>query len=200
MYKIDDLRYDYGALEPVIDRDTMVLHHDKHHMAYLNKMNALLEKYNYSKDYDLIELVNHIDFIDVVDREAFLFNYGGVVNHNLFFKIMGPSNHEPFGLVLDAINAKYGSFTAFKEAFIGLANTMMGSGWVMLVMKDNELDLIKLKNQDNPYILGYKPLIAIDLWEHAYYLKYRNVRPDYINAFFDVVDFAMVNALYEEER
>jgi len=199
MYKLEELNYSYEALEPVIDAKTVEIHHTKHHANYLNKMNAILEKNHVSDEYPLTELVNHLDLIDEADHNAFLFNFGGVVNHNLYFSILGTNGLSNPGAGLEEdINKTFGSYEAFKDLFAAKANGFMGSGWVMLVYKDNDLSIITLKNQDNPYSLGYTPLIALDLWEHAYYLKYQNLRTDYIAAFFSILDFDVIEKLYEE--
>jgi superoxide dismutase, Fe-Mn family len=200
MYKLIELDYSYDALEPYIDAKTVEIHYSKHHQNYLNKTNSILEANNYNMEYELVDLFNHLEVIKESDKEAFLFNAGGVVNHNLYWTILSnKKNILLVGSLKDAIEKEYGSYELFKEKFIALANTVMGSGWVYLVVtKDNKLDIIKLKNQETPYTLGVTPIMALDLWEHSYYLKYQNLRADYINNFFNVIDFEIVNKLYEE--
>jgi superoxide dismutase, Fe-Mn family len=200
MYKMIELNYNYGDLEPYIDAKTVEIHYSKHHQNYLNKTNALLESNGYTGNLDITELYNNLNLIKESDHEAFLFNLGGVVNHNLYWTILSPNkNVSPVGKVASAIDLEFGSYDLLKEKMIAMANSVMGSGWVFLVVnKDNKLELVKTKNQDSPYMMGLKPIIALDLWEHSYYLSYQNLRPDYINNFFNLIDFEVVNKLYEE--
>jgi superoxide dismutase, Fe-Mn family len=200
MYKLIDLNYSYDALEPYIDSKTLEIHYSKHHQNYLNKTNSILESNDFDFSKDLEEIVVNLPFLKEEDKTAFLFNVGGVLNHNLYWAIMSPNkNILPVGKIKDAIEQEFGSFDNFKEKFIGLSNTVMGSGWVFLVVnKENKLEIIKMSNQETPYTLGYTPIIGLDLWEHSYYLKYQNLRPDYINNFFNVIDFEIVNSLYEK--
>ena len=197
-----ELNYNYGDLEPYIDAKTVEIHYSKHHQNYLNKTNAMLESYNFHFDITVDELAPNHSFIKDEDKVAFLFNLGGVVNHNLYWSIMSSNkNLLPVGSLKDKIDMDFGSFELFKEKFVSLANTVMGSGWVFLVLnKEKNLDIIKTSNQDSPYFEGYIPLIALDLWEHSYYLKYQNLRPDYINNFFNVIDFEIVNNIYEKNK
>lgn len=200
MYKLVSLNYSYDGLEPYIDAKTLEIHYSKHHQGYLNKTNAMLEKYNFNFDVALEEVVKDLSFIKEEDKAAFLFNAGGVLNHNLYWSIMSlKGNNLPVGKIKDAIDKNFGSFEIFKEKFVALANSVMGSGWVYLVLnKEGDLEVIKTANQESPHHLGFTPLIAIDLWEHSYYLKYQNLRPDYINNFFNVLDFEVVNNIYEK--
>jgi superoxide dismutase, Fe-Mn family len=200
MYKLINLNYSYDALEPYIDSKTLEIHYSKHHQNYLNKTNSILESNDFDFSKDLEEIVVNLPFLKEEDKTAFLFNVGGVLNHNLYWAIMSPNkNILPVGKIKDAIEQEFGSFDNFKEKFIGLSNTVMGSGWVFLVVnKENKLEIIKMSNQETPYTLGYTPIIGLDLWEHSYYLKYQNLRPDYINNFFNVIDFEIVNSLYEK--
>ena len=199
MYKLNSLNYGFDELEPFIDKKTVEIHYGKHHTNYLNKLNDILTKNNYSGTYELEELASHLEVVAEADQEAFLFNLGGVLNHNLYWEIMSPNkNIIPTGKFADAVNAKYGDFESLKAALIAKCNSMMGSGWVFLVLKDKELEIVQLSNQDTPYKYGMIPLIGIDLWEHAYYLKYQNLRADYIINFFNVVDFEKVNQIYEK--
>ena len=200
MYKMIELNYNYGDLEPYIDARTVEIHYGKHHQNYLNKTNAMLESNGYTGNFELTELYNNLGVIKESEREVFLFNLGGVVNHNLYWAILSPKkNILPVGKIKAAIELEFGSYELLKEKMIAMANSVMGSGWVFLaVNKENKLELVKTKNQDSPYSLGLKPVIALDLWEHSYYLNYQNLRPDYINNFFNLIDFEVVNKLYEE--
>ena len=200
MYKMIELNYNYGDLEPYIDAKTVEIHYGKHHQNYLNKTNAILESNGYTGNLDITELYNNLNVIKESEREVFLFNLGGVVNHNLYWTILsGKKNILPVGKIKNAIEAEFGSYDLLKEKMIAMATSVMGSGWVFLIVnKDSKLELVKTKNQDSPYSLGLKPIIALDLWEHSYYLNYQNLRPDYINNFFNLIDFEVVNKLYEE--
>ena len=176
MYKQIDLTYNYDDLVPTLSGKTIFVHYEKHYLGYLNKTNALLKEINYDKNISLEELVINIDTIPSSRKK----NY-------------------PIGKIKTAINEKYGDFDNFKKEFINKANKMIGSGYTYLVIKDNnELDIINMSNQDSPLSYGFKPIMTIDLWEHAYYLDYQNRRSDYINNFFDIVDFGVINNLYEE--
>lgn len=200
MYELEKINYAFDALEPVIDEETVTIHHTKHHQNYLNKLNDILSKNNISTSIPLEELVLEVDSIKEEDKVAFLFNIGGVINHDLYFKIMSPKkNTEVKGSLKDAIDVSFGSFESFKDEFTKKASTLMGSGWVFLVVNEMKgLEIVSTSNQESPISLGYKPIMTIDVWEHAYYLKYKNLRPNYVENFFQVVDFDVVNELYEE--
>lgn len=202
MYKLDNLNYTFEALEPYIDAKTVEIHYGKHHQNYLNKTNTLLEANSYDMRYPLEEVLTHLELFKESDHEALLFNIGGVLNHNLYFKTLSPNkNTIPSGKLTLAINEEFGSFDAFKEKVTAMANSFMGSGWIFLVINSNKkLELIKAKNQETPYANKLIPIMALDLWEHAYYLKYQNLRTDYINNFFNIIDFKIVNAIYEENN
>lgn len=199
-YKVTELKYEYNALEPYIDERTVDLHYNKHTKGYLNNLIKLLDDAGFDYRYTLTELVSNIDEFPLELRARILFNAGGVLNHNLYWNNMSPNrNIEPVGLLAEQINAQYGSFETFKDEFIASANTIMGSGWTFLVIKDNgQLGIINTSNQETPYLYGYTPILGLDVWEHSYYLKYQNLRPEYINNFFEIVDFEYVNNLYEQ--
>lgn len=200
MYTLEPLTFSSNSLEPYLDAKTVEIHYGKHHANYLSKTNALLEANHYQAEYSLSELVNHLDLFPSEVRETLLFNIGGVLNHNLYWKTISPNQKNvPVDQIKMAIDLKYGSFDLFKEEFMKHANSMMGSGWVFLVINSNhELEIIKTKNQETPYTNHLIPIMALDLWEHAYYLKYQNLRTDYINNFFNIIDFDNINKLYEE--
>lgn len=200
MYKQIDLTYNYDDLMPYLSGKTIFAHYEKHYLGYLNKTNNLLKQINYNKNISLEELIINIEDIPLDYRDDILYNASATLNHELYFNNMSPrGKNYPVMKIKDAINEKYGSFDSFKKEFISKANKLIGSGYTFLVIKDNnELDIINMSNQDNPLSYGFKPIMTIDLWEHAYYLDYQNRRSDYINNFFEIVDFDVVNKLYEE--
>lgn len=200
MYKKMTLSYEYNSLEPYIDTRTMGIHYENHYLGYLNRLNKFLNQTNYDYKYSLEELVDQIDKFDVNIRDNILFNLGGVLNHNLYFNSISPDkNNLPVGKLKQAIEKKYGTFENFKEEFKKKANLLVGSGYTFLVIKsDNEIDIINTSNQDTPLSYGFTPIMALDLWEHAYYLRYQSDRQSYINNFFEIVDFNNINDLYEK--
>ena len=202
MYSPINLPYSINALEPYIDGETVMIHYGKHYMNYLNKLNELLSKYNFNFDVNKELIFSNINQFNEEDREDILHNLGGVVNHELYFLNMSPNGRNiPFGSIKTAIDNKYGNFDNFKEEFIKKANEIKGSGYVFLVVTPTgELDIITLSNQDSPYNYGLMPIMAMDVWEHAYYLKHRNEKNDYFNDFFNVVNFSYINNLYEDKK
>ena len=196
---LPELPYAYDALEPYIDAETMTLHHDKHHATYVANANAALEKHPELGD-DLEVILADVDKIPADIRQAVINNGGGALNHSLFWEFLSPEKQEPTADVLAAIEAAFGSFDNFKAEFTKAATTRFGSGWAWLVVnKEGKLEVTSTANQDTPLSEGKKPILALDVWEHAYYLKYRNVRPDYIKAFFDIINWAKVAELYQAE-
>lgn len=194
---LPELPYAYDALEPYIDAETMTLHHDKHHATYVANANAALEKHPELGD-DLKVILADVDKIPADIRQAVINNGGGALNHSLFWEFLSPEKQEPTADVLAAIEAAFGSFDNFKAEFTKAATTRFGSGWAWLVVnKEGKLEVTSTANQDNPISEGKKPILALDVWEHAYYLKYRNVRPDYIKAFFDIINWSKVAELYQ---
>lgn len=194
---LPELPYAYDALEPYIDAETMRLHHDKHHATYVANANAALEKHPELGD-DLEVILADLDKIPADIRQAVINNGGGALNHSLFWELLSPEKQEPTADVLAAIEEAFGSFEDFKTAFTQAATTRFGSGWAWLVVnKDGKLEVTSTANQDNPISEGKKPILGLDVWEHAYYLKYHNVRPDYIKAFFDIINWAKVAELYQ---
>jgi len=202
MYSPINLPYSVNALEPYIDGETVMTHYEKHYMNYLNKLNELLSKYNFNFDVDKEFIFSNINQFNEEDRDDILHNLGGVVNHELYFLNMFPNRRNvPIGSVREAINNKYENFDNFKKEFIDKANELKGSGYVFLVLTPTgELDIISLYNQDSPYNYGLMPIMAMDVWEHAYYLKHRNEKNKYFNDFFDVVNFSYINNLYEDKK
>ncbi|MCO7178105.1 superoxide dismutase SodA [Streptococcus gallolyticus] len=192
------LPYAYDALEPYIDTETMTIHHDKHHATYVANVNAALEKHPEIGE-DLEALLADVDSIPADIRQAVINNGGGHLNHALFWELLSPEKQEPTAQVLAAIEEDFGSFDEFKAAFTQAATTRFGSGWAWLVVNENgKLEVLSTANQDTPISQGKAPILALDVWEHAYYLKYRNVRPDYIKAFFDVINWEKVAEFYSK--
>ena len=191
-FSLPKLEYSYDALEPHIDARTMEIHHSKHHQGYTNKLNAAIDgSENESKD--ILEILEGLDMSNMALRN----NAGGYYNHKLFWEVMNPSHENVMsdGLT-SAINDAYGSFDNFKDAFSKAAATRFGSGWAWLCVKDGKLDVCSTPNQDNPLMpngCGGIPILGLDVWEHAYYLNYQNRRPDYINAFFEVINWGVVS-------
>ena len=198
IHTLPELPYPANALEPYIDEQTMIIHHDKHHAAYTDKLNSALEGTEF-QDFTVPELLAKLDDIPEKIRGAVRNNGGGYVNHNLFWNILSPDggNSPTQENLVSAITKAFGSVEAFKEKFSNTAATRFGSGWAWLVVtKDGELDLYSTANQDSPYSRGDTPICGLDVWEHAYYLKYQNRRPDYIKAFWNVVNWTKVAENY----
>lgn len=193
---LPDLPYAYDALEPYIDEETMHLHHDKHHNTYVNNVNAALAKHPEIGE-DLEQLLSDVATIPADIRQAVINNGGGHLNHALFWELMTPEKTEPSAALAADLEATFGSFEDFKAAFTTAATSRFGSGWAWLVVNnDGKLEVTSTANQDTPISEGKTPILGIDVWEHAYYVKYRNVRPDYIKAFFSVINWNKVNELY----
>ena len=197
MYKLPELPYLYQDLEPFIDTHTMGLHYHKHEQNYLDKLNTLLLKNNYNFRYSLEELIYHINEFPVNDREDILYNLGGVLNHNLYFKCMTPGGKKPTGQLDDYINKKYENYEKFFDEIKKKAMSLKDSGYTFLVLKNNgEVDIINMSNQDTPLLLGYIPLFTIDLWEHAYYINYENRKADYLDNFKTIADFTYASCIF----
>lgn len=196
IYTINRLEYDYDDLEPYIDTHTLGLHYNKHYKNYLNKLNDLLLKNSYDFRYSLEELNYHINEFNIEDRDDILFNLGGVINHNIFFKSISPYKEKPNKLLSILINNYYGSFDNFKEEFKKKALSSKGAGYTYLVLNNNKLDIVNLSNQDNPYSYNFIPLLCIDMWEHSYYINYNSYKDNYIDNFFEIADFSIANSLF----
>ncbi|KAA3631811.1 MAG: superoxide dismutase [Calditrichaeota bacterium] len=193
-YSLPELPYSYDALEPYIDAKTMEIHHSKHHNAYITKVNAALEGSDLaSKSGE--ELIADLKSVPENIRGAVRNNGGGYVNHSLFWQIM-KKDVEFKGEVADAIKSDLGGFDKFKADFSAAAAGQFGSGWAWLVVNNGKLEVTATPNQDSPLSVGKKPVLGLDVWEHAYYLHYQNRRPDYIEAFFNVINWEKVNELY----
>lgn len=190
------LPYAHDALEPYIDAQTMEIHHGKHHQGYVNNLNAALEGLGAVADIDVHELLGNLDQVPEDKRQAVINNGGGHANHSLFWSIMSPNGGEPGGEVTEAIKSVFGSLDAAKEEFATAAAKRFGSGWAWLVIGDNGLEIYSTANQDSPIMQGHTPILGIDVWEHAYYLNYQNRRPDYVEAWTNVINWSKVNELY----
>ena len=200
-FELPQLPYAYDALEPHIDAKTMEIHHSKHHNGYTTKLNGALEGSGMESD-TIESILENLD----MDNAALRNNGGGYYNHSLFWEVMGPNGGgTPLSTLAQAIDAAYGSFESFKSAFSNAAANQFGSGWAWLcVQKGGKVEVCSSANQDNPLMPGIgcggTPILGIDIWEHAYYLNYQNRRPDYIDAFFNVINWEKVRELYEQNK
>jgi Fe-Mn family superoxide dismutase len=195
-YSVPDLPYDYNALEPHIDEATMRVHHDKHHQAYVDNANKALDGTEWA-DKDVTEVLKNLDSLPADKQGPVRNNAGGHYNHSLFWQWMSPDGGgAPDGALADAINSTFGSFDDFKAKFKAAGIGQFGSGWSLLVHNGSGLEVVGYPNQNTPLSDGKTPLLGVDVWEHAYYLKYQNKRPDYIDAFWNVVNWAKVAELY----
>ena len=203
-HTLPQLPYDPAALEPYIDSQTMQIHHGKHHQAYVNNLNAALDKHPELHEKTLEELLRGINGIPEDIRTAVRNNAGGHHNHSLFWTIMAPAGKngggEPSGPLADAIKRTFGDFTKFKEQVTAAATGRFGSGWAWLAITNGKLEVFSTANQDSPLMDGKIPLLGLDVWEHAYYLKYQNRRPDYVAAWWNVVNWPEVGRRYEAAR
>ncbi len=200
-FELPPLPYAYDALEPYIDTQTMQLHHDKHHATYVNNLNAALQSHEFA-NLSVEEVVRRLNEVPENIRTAVRNNGGGHLNHTMFWEIMTPGgSKEPTGELAAAINAKFGSFDAFKQAFNDAGAKRFGSGWAWLILdKSGNLAITSTANQDNPVTDGAFPVLGNDVWEHAYYLKYQNRRPEYLNAWWNVVNWDEVAKRYARAR
>jgi superoxide dismutase, Fe-Mn family len=199
-YEVPPLPYDYSALEPHIDEQTMRVHHDKHHQAYVDNANKALEGTEWA-DRSVDSILADLEIIPEDKRAAVRNNVGGHANHSLFWEIMGPNGGgEPSGSLGDAINSTFGSFADLKAAVNDAGVKRFGSGWTWLVHDGTALNVVSTPNQDSPISNGQTPLLGIDVWEHAYYLKYQNRRPDYLEAWWNVVNWDAVQKRFESAR
>jgi len=200
-YSLPDLPYAYDALEPHIDARTMEIHHSKHHNTYITNLNAALEGHDELASKSIDDLVSDLDAVPEAAKTAVRNNGGGHANHSLFWENLSPDGGQPSADLAAAIESDLGGIDAFKEAFAKAATTRFGSGWAWLVVKDGKLAVTSTPNQDTPLMDGSgTPILGLDVWEHAYYLNYQNRRPDYIVAFFDVINWHAVSDRYAAAR
>lgn len=200
-YTLPDLPYAYDALEPTIDEETMHLHHDKHHAGYVTKTNKALENHPELAELSIEDLMKKLDSVPEDIKTAVRNNGGGHANHSLFWEILSPNGGgEPTGELADAIKETFGDFESFKEKFAAAATGRFGSGWAWLVVTDGKLEVMNTLNQDSPYSEGKTPILGLDVWEHAYYLNYQNKRPDYVKAFWNVVNWEEVSKRYKNAK
>jgi len=201
-HTLPDLPYAHDALEPHIDAQTMEIHHGKHHAAYVAKLNAAIEGNAELEGKSICELVSDLDAVPENIRGAVRNNGGGHANHTFFWKVLGPNGGEPEGDLLAAINEAFGSVDAMKEKVEAAGATRFGSGWAWLIVNnDGKLEVTSSPNQDSPCMDGSgKPIFGVDVWEHAYYLRYQNKRPDYLKAIWNVVNWAQVAENYANAK
>ncbi|MEJ9229002.1 superoxide dismutase SodA [Peribacillus butanolivorans] len=200
-FELPQLPYAYDALEPHIDKETMNIHHTKHHNTYVTNLNNALEGNQELLSKSVEEIVANLDAVPEAVRTAVRNNGGGHANHSLFWEILSPNGGgQPTGELADAITSKFGSFDSFKEEFAKAATTRFGSGWAWLAVNNSELEVTSTPNQDNPLSEGKTPLLGLDVWEHAYYLNYQNRRPEYINSFWNVVNWDEVAKRYSAAK
>ncbi|GGM31440.1 superoxide dismutase [Mn] [Paraliobacillus quinghaiensis] len=200
-FELPELPYAYDALEPHIDKETMNIHHTKHHNTYVTKLNAALEGHADLQNKSLEELLSDLDSLPESVRTAVRNNGGGHANHSLFWTLLSPNGGgEPTGELASAIKDSFGSLDDFKEKFKAAATGRFGSGWAWLIVDNGNLVITSTPNQDTPVMEGKKPILGLDVWEHAYYLKYQNKRPDYVAAFWNVVNWDEVAKLYQAAK
>jgi superoxide dismutase, Fe-Mn family len=200
-FELPQLPYAYDALEPHIDKETMEIHHSKHHNTYVTNLNNALAGNEDLLSKSVEEVIANLDAVPEGARMAVRNNGGGHANHTLFWQILSPNGGgAPTGELADAINNKFGSFESFKEEFAKAATTRFGSGWAWLAVNNGELELTSTPNQDSPVMEGKTPILGLDVWEHAYYLKFQNRRPDYISTFWNVVNWEEVSNRYQNAK
>ena len=200
-FELPPLPYDYAALDPYIDEQTMRIHHDKHHGTYVTNLNAALENQPNLQGKSIEELLRDINRVPENIRTAVRNNGGGHANHSMFWEIMAPNaGGQPSGALAEAINSSFGGLDAFKEQFTKAATTRFGSGWAWLLADGGRLEITSTANQDSPLMEGRVPILGLDVWEHAYYLKYQNRRPEYINAWWNVVNWNAVAERFNRAR
>ncbi len=198
-FELPKLPYAYDALEPHIDKETMEIHHTKHHNTYVTKLNDAVKGTDLESK-SIEDIVKNLNSVPDDIRTAVQNNGGGHYNHSLFWELLTPNASEPSGEVVDTISSTFGSLDKFKEEFAAAAAGRFGSGWAWLVVDNGELAIVSTPNQDNPISEGKLPILGLDVWEHAYYLNYQNRRPDYINAFWNVLNWDKVNELYQAAK
>jgi superoxide dismutase, Fe-Mn family len=201
VFTLPPLKYAYKALEPHIDAKTMKFHHDKHHAAYVKNLNAAVNKYPQLKNKTVEQLLTNLDKLPKDIQTTVRNNGGGHLNHMMYWQIMGPkAGGAPTGAIATAIQTEFGSFDTFKTQFVEMGTKIFGSGWVWLVNDKKKLKIITTPNQDSPILQGLYPILGNDVWEHAYYLNYQNRRPDYLSAWWNVVNWPEVNRRFTQSQ
>ena len=200
MFQVPDLPYAYDALDPYIDEQTMRLHHDKHHISYVEKLNKALEGKDEFLSMDINDLIKNINTVPEDVRTAVRNNGGGHANHSLFWTVMTPNGGEVSGELVQTLTSLFGDFSSFQDKFTQAAAGVFGSGWAWLVAENNSLKITTTPNQDSPLMTGQTPILGLDVWEHAYYLKYQNKRPEYIDAWWHVVNWQEVEKRFSEAK
>lgn len=195
----EELAYAYDALEPFIDQKTMEVHHDKHYVGYVDKLNIALEKYEDLQSKSVDDLLKDLNNLPEDVKTAVRNNGGGASNHAMFWKLL-KTDSTLVGKIAQAIDEEFGSYEEFKKQFTEASVKLFGSGWAWLVLNNGKLEIITTPNQDSPLSSGKTPILCLDLWEHAYYLKYQNRRPEYIEAFFSVINWEQVNEYYKNNK
>ena len=200
MYQKKEL--DYSTLEPYISDRTLYIHYNNYYLKNLKNLNDILNKENYNYKYDKEDLFKHIDLFNIANRDDIIYNLGGVVNHELYFNsVSNLGNNKPILEIKKEIEKKYGTYENFAQEFKKMALNLKGSGYTYLVInKNKELQIINMSNEESPYLYGMIPIIALDMYEHAYYLDYQNNKEKYIDSFFHIIDFKKINKLYEKEK
>jgi Fe-Mn family superoxide dismutase len=198
MFDLPSLDYTYSALEPYIDKATMEIHYSKHHRTYTNNLNDAVKDRPDLQKMNIEDILKSLSVVPEEIRNKIINNGGGYYNHNLYWKFMSPTKSAPSGGLLKALNSSYGSLDVFKEKFSNAALNHFGSGWAWLVLNKKSLEILSTPNQNNPISDGKTPVLGIDIWEHAYYLKYQNNRSDYIKAWWNIVNWEYVTALFEK--
>jgi superoxide dismutase, Fe-Mn family len=198
-HELGKLPYAYDALEPHMDAKTVEIHHDKHHQGYVNKLNAALEKHPELFEKSLEDLLKDLNAVPEDIRTAVRNNGGGHANHNLYWETMGPNcGGEPSGELAEAIKRDFGGFEAFKEKYGNAAKTQFASGWAWLAVNNGKLEVFSTPNHDTPLSKGMAPILCVDVWEHSYYLRYQNRRPEFVDAYFNLINWAKVEELYKK--
>jgi len=198
-FSLPDLPYSYDALEPYIDKETMMIHHGKHHQGYIDKLNALIEKDASLVSFSAEDLLSRLDKINSEIRTGVANFAGGHVNHSFFWKIMSPDEQKPGEQTLKVINNNWGSIDSFSEAFLDKALKVFGSGWAWLTTSNNQFQIVSTANQDFPISLGQKPILGVDVWEHAYYLKHQNRKDEYLKSWWNIINWREVEENLKKE-
>ncbi|MFB9859968.1 superoxide dismutase [Salinicoccus siamensis] len=198
-FELPELPYAYDALEPHIDKETMEIHHTKHHNTYVTKLNDAVKGTDLESK-SIEDIIKNLDSVPEDKKTAVRNNGGGHLNHSLFWELLTPETKELSGELKEAIESKFGSVDKFKEEFEAAGAGRFGSGWAWLVVNNGELEIVSTPNQDNPMTDGKTPILGVDVWEHAYYLKYQNKRPEYLKAFWNVVNWDKVSELYSNAK